>query len=64
LLSAKQHQHWDSWCRERLCVDGDTPWLTGRGKSVVCARPLSRTSSCASSTKKSRRLSSRAMKSC
>jgi exodeoxyribonuclease-1 len=28
LLSAKQRKRWESWCRDRLCTDGDTPWLT------------------------------------
>lgn len=28
MLTVEQRQRWDSWCRERLCPTGDTPWLT------------------------------------
>jgi len=28
LLTVKARQVWESWCRERLCQNGDTPWLT------------------------------------
>lgn len=28
LLTIGQRQRWDSWCRERLRADGDSPWLT------------------------------------
>jgi exonuclease I len=27
-LTAKQRQRWESWCRERLCPEKETPWLT------------------------------------